>query len=138
MVEERLSQKALVGTGAKGRLGLGYFPSCQISKAKRKGGTTSPRGRSACRCRGGMSQQGAWTRWENTLQWKVTWSDFWQADIYSFRFLVQAVYETLPSLANLQTWGKSETPACPLCAGRGCLQHLLSSCPKALADGCDC
>ena len=34
--EERLRQKALVGTMAIDRAGLGYFPSIQIHKAKRK------------------------------------------------------------------------------------------------------
>lgn len=29
----------------------------------------------------------------------------------------------------------SETPSCPLCSGRGRLEHLLSSCTRALADG---
>ena len=34
--EERLKQKALVGTVAIGRAGLGYFPSTQIHKATGK------------------------------------------------------------------------------------------------------
>ncbi|TWW71596.1 hypothetical protein D4764_16G0000930 [Takifugu flavidus] len=45
------------------------------------------------------------------------------------------VYDALPSPANLHAWGKSETPTCSLCSGRGSLEHLLSSCPKSLADG---
>ncbi|TWW80104.1 hypothetical protein D4764_10G0011340 [Takifugu flavidus] len=45
------------------------------------------------------------------------------------------VYDALPSPANLHAWGMSETPTCSLCSGRGSLQHLLSSCPKSLADG---
>lgn len=80
----------------------------------------------------GLGQQGAWTKWENTLQRRITWSDFWWSDMCHIRFLIQAVYDTLPSPANLHTWGKTETPACPLCAGRGSLQHLLSNCPTAL------
>ena len=36
---------------------------------------------------------------------------------------------------NLHVWGKSETPSCLLCFRRGSLEYLLSSCPKALADG---
>ncbi|TWW80087.1 hypothetical protein D4764_10G0011170 [Takifugu flavidus] len=44
------------------------------------------------------------------------------------------VYDALPSPANLHAWGKSETPTCSLCSGRGSLEHLLSSCPKSLAD----
>eukprot|EP00066_Takifugu_rubripes_P027132 XP_011616398.1 PREDICTED: uncharacterized protein LOC105418502 [Takifugu rubripes] len=58
-----------------------------------------------------------------------------QADFHRVRFLVAAVYDALPSPANLHAWGKSETPTCSLCSGRGSLEHLLSSCPKSLADG---
>ncbi len=80
-------------------------------------------------------KQGAWTRWESTLQRRITWANILQADFHRLRFLVQAVYDTLPSPVNLHVWGKSETPSCLLCSGRGSLEHLLSSCPKALADG---
>ena len=83
----------------------------------------------------GMGQQGAWTRWENVLQRKITWSNIWKADFHRIRFLVQAVYDVLPSPANLHVWGKTETPSCPRCSGQGSLEHLLSSCPKALGDG---
>ena len=41
----------------------------------------------------------------------------------------------LPSPTNQRIWGKRETPNCQLCARKGSLQHILSSCPKALADG---
>ena len=45
------------------------------------------------------------------------------------------MYDVLPSPTNLHIWGKRETPNCQLCARKGSLQHILSSCPKALADG---
>ena len=51
------------------------------------------------------------------------------------RFLIQAVYDTLPSPVNLHTWGKAETPQCSLCEKRGSLKHILSSCTRALGDG---
>ncbi|XP_055496018.1 uncharacterized protein LOC129699945 [Leucoraja erinacea] len=79
----------------------------------------------------GLRQQGAWTRWESTPQRRITWSNIMQANFQRVRFLVQAVYDALPSPANLHAWGKSETPSCPLCSGRGSLEHLLSSCPKS-------
>ena len=28
----------------------------------------------------GMSQQGAWTRWEQAVERKVMWTDLWQAE----------------------------------------------------------
>ena len=43
----------------------------------------------------------------------------------------------LSSPTNLHIWGKRETPNCQLCARNGSLQHILSSCPKALGDGRD-
>ena len=82
-----------------------------------------------------MGQQGAWTKWENVLQRKITWANIWRADSLNIRFLVQSVYDVLPSPSNLHVWGKAETPSCPGCPGRGSLEHLLSSCPKALGEG---
>lgn len=82
----------------------------------------------------GLRQQGAWTRWESTLQRQV----IMQADFHQVRFLVQEVYSTLPSPVNLHVGGKSETSDCLLCSRRGTLEHLLRSCRKALADGRYC
>lgn len=79
----------------------------------------------------GLRQQGAWTRWESTLQRQV----IMQADFHQVRFLVQEVYSTLPSPVNLHVGGRSETSDCLLCSRRGNLEHLLRSCRKALADG---
>ncbi|KAL3976498.1 mitochondrial import inner membrane translocase subunit TIM8 [Sarotherodon galilaeus] len=112
VAESRLRQKTLVGVLATGGAGLGYFPKAQVSRAQGKerhqllqeevrAGVEEERVSRAV----GLKQQGAWTRWESTLQ------------------------------PNLHLWGKSETPVCPLCSGRGTLEHLLSSCPRALADG---
>ncbi len=142
MAESRLRQKALVGNVSTGRAGLGYFPKTLVSQARGKeihhlhqeevrAGVEEERVSRAM----GLRQQGAWTRWESTLQRRITWANILQADFHRVRFLVQAVYDTLPSPANLHVWGKSETPSCLLCSGRGSLEHLLSSCPKALADG---
>ncbi|XP_035990671.1 uncharacterized protein LOC118562404 [Fundulus heteroclitus] len=142
LAESRLRQKALVGTVATGRAGLGYFPKTLISQSRRKerhhliqeevrAGVEEERVSRAV----GLRQQGAWTRWESALQRRITWTNILQPDFQRVRFLVQAVYDALPSPANLHVWGKSETPSCPLCSGRGSLEHLLSGCPKALADG---
>lgn len=50
-------------------------------------------------------------------------------------FLIQGVYDVLPSPSNLCKWGKSETPPCPLCFKTGTLEHILSSCSKVLGEG---
>ncbi len=49
--------------------------------------------------------------------------------------MIQAVYDVLPSPANLYVWGKSDIPTCPRCPRRGTLEHILSSCPAALGEG---
>ncbi|XP_049336392.1 uncharacterized protein LOC125802421 [Astyanax mexicanus] len=142
LAESRLRQKELVGTEATGRAGLGYFPKILISQTRGKerhhliqeevrAGVEEERLSRVV----GLRQQGAWTRWESALKRRITWTNILQPDFQRVRFLVQAVYDVLPSPANLHVWGKSETPSCPLCSGRGSLEHLLSGCPKALADG---
>ena len=52
---------------------------------------------------------------------KLRWSDLWRSDNSHLRFKIQAVCNVLPSPSNLHTWGKSDSPACPLCEGRGSL-----------------
>ncbi|KAL7837203.1 hypothetical protein SRHO_G00269140 [Serrasalmus rhombeus] len=51
----------------------------------------------------GMRHQGAWTRWENMIERKVTWTETWKAEPHLVKFLVQAVYDVLPSPSNLHT-----------------------------------
>lgn len=66
---------------------------------------------------------------------KVTWQDIWKWSPQRIKFLIQGVYDILPSPANLFVWGKVETPACPLCSKTGTLEHILSSFYWALGDG---
>lgn len=142
VAESRLRHRALVGTVAMGRAGLGAIPQPCYRKARgkdkrqlvlkevRAGMEEERTGRMV-----GMQQQGAWTRWEGALDRKVTWAEIWQAEPHRIRFLIQAVYDVLPSPANLHRWGMAESPSCALCSGRGSLEHILSSCPKALGEG---
>ncbi len=83
----------------------------------------------------GMRQQGAYIRWENAIARKVTWAELWKAEPQRIKFLIQVVYDVVPSPSNLHIWGKVESPACPLCSRRGTLEHILSCCPKALGEG---
>ena len=83
----------------------------------------------------GLSRQGAWTRWENFIKRTISWSEIWHADASRLKFLLQSVYDILPSPANLLTWRKSGIPSCPLFAGKGMLKHIVSACPKTLGDG---
>ena len=81
-----------------------------------------------------MSLQGRWKRWESVQSRKITWTDLWKLAPHRIKFLVQAVY-VLPTPTNLMTWGKAESPNCTLCGKPGNLEHILSSCSKAFADG---
>ena len=83
----------------------------------------------------GLSQQGAWTRWEDVEKKRITWSVCWRPDISEIRFLIKSVYDELLSPTNLHIWGKRETSSCQLCARKEYLQHILSSCQKTLGDG---
>ncbi|XP_062387675.1 uncharacterized protein LOC134076569 [Sardina pilchardus] len=142
LAERRLQHGELVGTVASGRAGLGSSPRPVYSKAQGKerrrlvqdevrAGVEEGR---SCRSVG-MRQQGAWTRWDQALDRKITWAELWKAEPHRIRFLIQSVYDTLPSPSNLFCWGLAETPACPLCQRRGSLEHILSCCPKALGEG---
>ncbi|XP_063054019.1 uncharacterized protein LOC134448252 [Engraulis encrasicolus] len=141
MAEARLRHRALVGVVTRGRAGLGSFPTPQVNPSgKERRRLVQEEVRAAeeeirsCKWVG-MRQQGAWTRWENALERKVTWTDIWRAEPHRIKFLVQAVYDVLPSPSNLHTWGLAESPACPLCSKRGTLEHVLSSCSTALGEG---
>lgn len=83
----------------------------------------------------GMRQQGAWTRWKNTLERNLTWTEIWRAEPHRIKVPIQAVYDVLPSPSNLHAWGLRESPACPLCSKRDTLENVLSCCTTALGEG---
>ena len=140
--KSQIHHKALVGTVMQGRAGLGTFRTPQYDKARGeerrrlvqeevKVAVEEERTSRAV----GLRQQGAWTRWEQAMDRKVTLTDLRRAVPQRIKVLVQAVYHVLPSHSNLFTWGKVEYPACPQCSGRGTLEPILSSCPVALCQG---
>ncbi|XP_076860736.1 uncharacterized protein LOC143513938 [Brachyhypopomus gauderio] len=140
--EARLRHGILVGTVAVGRAGLGSFTRPCYGKAQgkerrqmiqseiRAGVEEERRSRMV-----GMRQQGAWTNWENASARKITWTELWKLEPARLKFLIQSVYDVLPSPTNLHCWGLAEKPLCSLCHGRGSLEHILSCCPKALGEG---
>lgn len=140
--ESRLRHRAMVGTVAMGRAGLGAMPQPHYNRAQGrerrqlvlKEVRAEIEDERTSRMMG-MRMQGAWTRCEGALEKKITWSELWRAKPQRIKFLIQAVYDVLPSPVNLHIWGKSDTPACTLCSGRGSLEHILSSCPTALGEG---
>ena len=113
VAEERLRHKDILGSIAKGRAGLEVFPSTHINSAKGKERRQLIQGEVREGVEGryckmvGLSQQGAWTRWEDVERKKITWSDCWRPDFSEIRFLIKSVY-VLPSPTNLHIWGKRE------------------------------
>ncbi len=82
-----------------------------------------------------MKKHGTWMKWEQAMDRKVTWQDIWKWNPQRIKFLIQGVYDILPSPDNLFVWGKVETPSCPLYSKTGTLEHILSSCSWAPGDG---
>ena len=133
VAEERLRHTDILGSIAKGRAGLVFFPSTHTISAKvkerrhlileevREGVEEGRYGKMV-----GLSQQGAWTRWEDVEMKRVTWSDCWRPDFNEIRFLIKSVYDELPSPTNLHIWGKIETPNCQLCARKGSLSLVVA------------
>ncbi len=124
--ETRLKHKAILGTVAQGRARLGSLRATQYDSASRKerqrlvqeevrASVEEERYSRAV----AMRQQGAWMKWEQAMERSVTWKDIWKWNPQRIKFLIQGVYDVLPSPSNLCTWGKIETPACPLCSKVG-------------------
>ena len=82
-----------------------------------------------------QSQQGQWTAWESALQKSLTWNDIWHMAPLRISFILRSAYDLLPSNANLVKWGKTVDPACPLWREKQTVEHVLSSCKVALAQG---
>ncbi|XP_050957201.1 uncharacterized protein LOC127158092 [Labeo rohita] len=140
--EARLQHSVLVGNSAVGRAGLGSFPKPRYDKARGREKRQMVQDEVRAEVEEdrrikmvAMYQQGAWTRWEHAEQRKVTWSELWRREPQHIKFLIQSVYDVLPSPTNLLCWGLSDTAACQLCNKRGTLEHILSCCPKALSEG---
>lgn len=66
-----------------------------------------------------MQQQGAWTRWEEAADRKISWTELWRSEPHRIKFLIHDVNDVLPSPSNLSPWGLAETPPCPLCQKAG-------------------
>lgn len=82
-----------------------------------------------------QGSQGAWTRWDVTVNRRITWSDIWRTPQSRLSFLLRATYDTLPCPRNLTLWFGDEV-GCPLCGNsKVSLQHILSGCKVALAQG---
>ena len=77
-------------------------------------------------------KQGTWTRWENTKDRTITWSDIKQIEHKQLGFLIKAVYDILPTPANLKLWGLSSSNLCKACGKIANLKHVLTGCQYSL------
>ncbi|XP_024141063.1 uncharacterized protein LOC112154399 [Oryzias melastigma] len=140
--EARLQHSVLVGNIAVGRAGLGRFVKPSYNKARGRERRQMVQDEIRAEVEEerrikmvAMYQQGAWTKWEHVEERRITWSELWRCEPQHIKFLIQSVYDVLPSPTNLQRWGLSDTALCQLCQKRGTLEHILSSCSKALVEG---
>ena len=77
-------------------------------------------------------KQGAWTRWENTKDRTISWSDIKQMETKQLGFLIKAVYDILPTPVNLKLWGLSTSNLCKACGKIAHLKHILIECQYSL------
>ena len=138
--KSRLRLKEIAGIANVGREGLGlkhrqYYSSCskkekramiveeirEIEEEKRRTRIIN------------LVKQGANTRWE-VPEKKLTHRDIIQSNEVSLKFLMKSVYDLLPTPANKNKWFDTDEK-CQLCGGCGTLNHILSGCPVALAQG---
>jgi hypothetical protein len=81
-----------------------------------------------------MGLQGRSSRW-SVPERKLTWDELWKYEPLQLSVLLRSVYDMLPTPANLSRWKLSEDSSCVLCKEKGTLQHIMSSCQKALGQG---
>ncbi|KAK0146299.1 hypothetical protein N1851_014401 [Merluccius polli] len=113
--ETRLKHKAILGTVAQGRARLGSRAAARYDSASgrerqrlvQEEVRASVEEERTSRAVA-MRQQGAWMNWEQAMERSVTWKDIWQWNPQRIKFLIQGI---------------------------GTLEHILSSCSKALGEG---
>ena len=80
----------------------------------------------------GQPKQGSWTRWENTKDRTITWSDIKQREPKQLSFLIKAVYDILPTPVNLRLWWLSTSNLCKAREKIANLKHVLTECQYSL------
>ena len=80
-----------------------------------------------------LAKQGASSRWE-VPERSLSHNDLIKTPEAAFKFLVKSVYDLLPTPANKNTWFGTEEK-CTLCGKEATLNHILTGCQVALAQG---
>ena len=131
--ESSLKMKEVIGSVATGKAGCGLHPQRWWSKE-----TTKNKRRMVLeeidhfeeskRLTIAVAQpkQGAWTRWENTKDRTITWSDIKQRRPKQLGVLIKAVYDILPTPVNLKLWRLSRSNLCKACGKIANLKHILT------------
>ncbi|KAK0143476.1 hypothetical protein N1851_018388 [Merluccius polli] len=134
--EDRLQNANIVGAGAnlhhQGKLGQGQPEGEAWHGAE--GGPQGGGGKVTCQgCSheqaGQLDKVGARVRKGTDLAEHLELEGHW------IKFLLCSVYDVLPTLSKLHSWGLAESPSCTLCRGPANLEHVLSSCRSCLVDG---
>ena len=138
--KSKLRLKDITGTGNKGHEGLGMrktqFFYKATSKEQRNMIVKEVRDKEEDRRRVqivGQGRQGAMTRWE-VPEHRLSHKEILGTTETRIKFLTKAVYDLLPTPANKSKWF-GEDERCNLCNERGTLNHILTGCRTALAQG---
>ena len=137
--ESSLKMKELIGSMATGRAGFGFHPQRWWSKEtiKNKQRMVSEdihhfEESKRLAITVAQPKQGAWTRWKNTKDRTITWSDIKQMEPKQLGFLIKAVYDILPIPVNLKLWGLRTSKLCKACGKIANLKHVLTGCQYSL------
>ena len=139
MAESSLKMKEVIGSVATWRAGFGLHPqkwwSKETTKIKRRRISEEIHDfEKSKRLAIDVAQpkQGALTRWENTKNRTITWSDIKQREPKQLGFLIKAVYDILTTPVNLKLWGLSTSNLCKACGKLANLKHVLTGCQYSL------
>ncbi len=114
----------------QGRLDLGHYSEKRWSRAdtRARRGLVVQRVREAAEEERqvkaiGLASQGRWMQWDQAQERLLSWQ-------------IDQGTDLLPTPRNIKIWGGEEDPSCNQCGAVSCtLNHILTGCPKALAEG---
>lgn len=141
--ESHWKHQEIVGVVCQGRLGLGHYSEKRWSRAdaRARRGLIVQRIREAAEEERqvkaiGLASQGRWTQWDQAQERPLSWKELWQTDQGKLSFLLCSVTDLLPTPRNIRIWGGGEDSSCNQCGAAACtLNHILTGCPRALAEG---
>ena len=83
-----------------------------------------------------LCMQGQFTKWRGLTSKMIGWGRLMQTSRARFKFMVNAMNQSLNSRDNLKRWRRVLSAVCPLCGrGSATVAHVLSFCGFALRQG---